>query len=133
MRLARIERVPAHVRNLQVGSDGRDPVDLARDPTQPSVTSYSRPRSAISCMPTQMPKNGRPLRRTVSLERFDHAGDGIEAAAAIGERADAGQHHAIGARDRVGIAGDHDRLAPCRLSRAARSKAFAAECRLPEP
>ena len=32
----------------------------------PSVTSYSRPRSAISCMPTQMPKNGRPLLRTAS-------------------------------------------------------------------
>ena len=28
---------------------------------RPGVTSYSRPRSAINCMPTQMPKNGRPL------------------------------------------------------------------------
>ena len=29
----------------------------------PSVTTYSRPRSAMSCMPTQMPRNGRPLAR----------------------------------------------------------------------
>ncbi len=27
----------------------------------PSVISYSRPRSASNCMPTQMPKNGRPF------------------------------------------------------------------------
>ena len=32
----------------------------------PSVTSYSRPRSARSCMPTQMPKNGRPFFSTAS-------------------------------------------------------------------
>ena len=36
------------------------------------------------------------------LERLDHAGDRVEAAPAIGERADAGQHDMIGARHRLG-------------------------------
>ena len=50
-------------------------------------------------MPTQMPKNGRPRLRTLSFERIDHAGNGVEPAPAIGEGADARQHHAVGARD----------------------------------
>ncbi len=86
---------------------------------RPSVTSYSRPRSAISCMPTQMPRNGRPLPRTRFLERLDHARHRIEPAPAIGEGADAGQHHAVGAAHRVGIAGHHDRLGVPALARRA--------------
>ena len=66
MRPRDIERVPAHVRDFQVRVPRHDAIDLAGDPAKPSVTSYSRPRSAKSCMPTQMPKNGRPLCRTAS-------------------------------------------------------------------
>ena len=55
-------------------------------------------------MPTQMPRNGRPRRRTASVERLDHAGNGVEAAPAIGEGADARQHDMLGARDVVGVA-----------------------------
>ncbi len=59
---------------FSAGSARRDPVDLAAIQPSPSVTSYSRPRSAMSCMPTQMPRNGRPLRAHAFVQRLDHAG-----------------------------------------------------------
>src|SRR6266508_5736341 len=34
MRPARIERVPPHVRDLQISVRGRNPLDVARDPAQ---------------------------------------------------------------------------------------------------
>ena len=83
-------------------------------------------------MPTQMPRNGLPRRDHLLLQRLDHAGDRVETAPAIGEGADARQHDAVGAAHRFGIGGDDDRVAGS-LSRAARSKALAAERRLPEP
>ena len=67
------------------------------------------------------------------LERRDHAGDGVETAPAIGEGADAGQHHPVGRRHDRRIVRHHDRLSQAGISRAARSNALAAECRLPEP
>ena len=73
----------------------------------------------MSCMPTQMPRNGRPLLAHRLVQRLDHAGHRIEAVAAIGEGADARQHHAVGAAHRVGIAGDHDRLVEPALARGA--------------
>ena len=56
------ERVPAHVRHLERGSAGptwRAP--RRRCGPSPGVTPCSRPRVARSCMPTQMPKNGRAV------------------------------------------------------------------------
>ena len=53
------------------------------------------------------------------VQRLDHAGNRIETAPAIRKGADAGQHHAVGARDRVGIAGHHDRLIVAALARGA--------------
>ena len=57
----------------------------------------------MSCMPTQMPKNGRPVLAHAPLQRLHHAGHRIEAAAAIGEGADARQHDPVGLRDEIGI------------------------------
>ena len=66
------------------------------------------------------------------VHRLDHARDAVEAATAIGESADAGKHHMVGGEHVLGARGDFDLLfAPA--SRAARSNAFRAECRLPEP
>ena len=66
------------------------------------------------------------------VERIDHARHRVEPAPAIGEGADARQHDAIRAPHRIGIVADDDLFAAA-ASRAARSNAFAAECRLPEP
>ena len=66
VRRRRVERVPAHVRESSAtGRAARSCRPRRRIHPRPSVTSYSRPRSAINCMPTQMPRNGRPLPRTV--------------------------------------------------------------------
>ena len=53
----------------------------------------------MSCMPTQMPRKGRLSSCTPALQHLDHAGHRIEAAAAIGEGADARQHDAVGLGD----------------------------------
>ncbi len=53
------------------------------------------------------------------VKRLDHAVDGIEPAAAIGERADAGQHDAIGRGNDVRIVGHDDRLADAGIMRRA--------------
>ena len=82
-------------------------------------------------MPTQMPRNGRPRADHRLAERVFQTGHGGEAAPAIGEGADAGQDDAVGAAtSRGGWSPDHGGMP---LSAAARSKAFAAERRLPEP
>ena len=70
-------------------------------------------------MPTQMPRNGPPVAAHRLVERLDHAGHRVEPAPAVREGADAGQHHAVGAAHRVGIAGDQDRLVVAGLARRA--------------
>ena len=65
-----------------------------------------------------MPKNGRPLLRT-DVQCIDHAGNVVEPAPAIGKGADAGQHHAIGGRHRVGIARHNNRLIVPAFARSA--------------
>ena len=87
----------------------------------------------MSCKPTQMPRKGLPSPLHGLLQRLDHAGDVREPLLAIGKGADAGQHDALGRRHTssgraVTLMAGSD---PC--SRAARSKALAAEWRLPEP
>jgi hypothetical protein len=53
------------------------------------------------------------------FERLDHAGNGVEAAPAIGEGADAGQHDAGGSGDIIRLAGDQDRLVVAAVARGA--------------
>ena len=53
------------------------------------------------------------------VERFDHAVDGVEPAAAIGERTDAGQYHAIRRGNDARIVGHDDRLIDAGIMRRA--------------
>ena len=56
--------VPAHVRHLERGIGGGEQTHRAGDPAEPGDGGpCSSPASAISCMPTQMPRNGRPCAR----------------------------------------------------------------------
>ena len=55
-----------------------------------------------------MPRNGRPRSRTASCQRLDHARDVGEALAAIGEGADAGQHHPLSRPHDFGLGRDGD-------------------------
>ena len=104
---------------FRVGSDGAIRSTSPGIQPSPGITSYSRPRSAMSCMPTQIPRNGRARTAHAVVERLDHAADGVEPAPAIGEGADAGQHHAIGAPDLLRIGRHHDRLVQSFLARGA--------------
>ena len=86
---------------------GRAPSISAISPSiqpKPGVISCSRPRSAISCMPTQMPRNGVPA-AVARLDRLAHAGNRGQSARAVGEGALARQHDPVGAGDIVGIRG----------------------------
>ncbi|MFK4652692.1 hypothetical protein ABIF97_002626 [Bradyrhizobium japonicum] len=77
------------------------------------------PRLAISCMPTQIPKEGPRLDAHRFGDRLDHAVDGIEPAPAIGEGADARQHQTVGAVGLIRIAGDEDLLRNLQAARGA--------------
>ncbi len=46
----------------------------------------------------------------LALQGIDHAGHAVQPGAAIGERADARQHDAVGRRHGAGIGGHHDTL-----------------------
>ncbi len=76
--------------------------------SRPSVVSNSRPREARSCMPTQMPRNGRLLAVHRLFERCDHAGNGLQSALAIGVGAYARQHDAVGCAHVLGLRADQD-------------------------
>ena len=52
---------------------------------------------AISCMPTQMPKNGLAFSSTAMAQRLVHAVDRGKTAAAVGKGANTGQHDPVGA------------------------------------
>ena len=69
---------------------------------------------------------------TRSLQRLAHARHARQRRAAVAEGADARQHQPVGPAHHLGIGGDDDLLRRPG-SAAARSNAFAAERRLPEP
>ena len=99
---------------------------------KPSVVTCSLPRVAISCMPTQMPKNGRALERTASVIASSMPSTASRPlrqsakAPTPGSTMRSARNTASGSRVTM-IFGGFSML------RAARSNAFAAECRLPEP
>src|SRR5207253_10641555 len=108
--LARIERVPAHVRDLQLRVARRDAVDLSGNPAE-----AWRHFIFAAALGHELHADANAEKRPALLargliERVDHARHGIKPAAAIGEGADTGQHHAIRAAHFVRVIGDDDRL-----------------------
>jgi hypothetical protein len=69
-------------------------------------------------MPTQIPKNGRALSHDLG-QRLHHAVKAIEALLAIGKRADARQHDAVGAKHAIRIARHQNILALLHAARGA--------------
>jgi hypothetical protein len=84
-------------------------------------------------MPTQMPKKGLPLDLHCLDQRLGHAVDRLQAAFAVGEGTDAGQHDAVGRSDPHPGSAVTRRRGAWAWARAARSNAFSAERRLPDP
>src|SRR5215467_14109903 len=119
MRPARIERVPAHMRDLQTWIRRRDAFNLARNPAQPLrhlvfAAAFGHELHADANAEERPAAHAHAV-----VERLHHAADGIEPAPAIGEGADARQHHALGAGDLLRIARHHDRLRQTFLARGA--------------
>src|SRR5205085_2005233 len=117
MRPPRVERVPAHVGNLQAWVGGRDAIDLARDPAEPLGHRVFAPALGHELHADADAQKGAAVLAHARVERLDHAGDGVEPMPTIGKGADARQHHAVGARHLFGIAGHHDCLLVPRVAR----------------
>ena len=117
-----VQRVPAHVRDLQRGVGRLDQRHVAGDPAEPRARDVFE-----AALGHQLHADADAEERPAAaahglLQRLDHAGHGVEPGAAVGEGADARQHDAVGREHRVGIAGDDDRHRRRPASRAARSK-----------
>ena len=104
---------------FSAGSDGAILSTSPRIQPRPSVTTYSRPRSAISCMPTQMPRNGRPLPRTVSSSASTMPGTASSPRRQSAKAPTPGSTTRSARAHLVGIARHHDRLIVPALARGA--------------
>src|SRR5262249_31214833 len=105
-----IERIPAHVRNLQIRIARRDPIDFAGDPAEAFDHFIFAPALGKKLHADTNAEKRPALAAHGLFERFDHAGNRVEPAPTVGEGANAGQYDAIGARHDLGIARYGDRL-----------------------
>ena len=96
------------------------------------VTPNSSPRSAVSCAPTQIPRNGRSLSRTVLSSASRMPTTRSTPALQSAKAPTPGSTTRSAARTAAGSPVT-EIATSASLSRAARSKALAAEWRLPEP
>ncbi len=87
-----VEPVPAHLRQPQTNRPAWLGHVAARSSRTPGWSRCSSPRSAISCMPTQMPRNGRAAGSAPSADRVPQARNRGEARRAVGERTLPRQH-----------------------------------------
>ncbi len=103
-----VERIPAHVRNFQILFARRNLHDVAGDPVEPGRRDMFL---ATRCHQLHADADAEERPRLVAhrfRHRLDHAVKRVEAPAAIGEGADAGQHDAVSAIGHFRIAGHHD-------------------------
>ena len=120
------------MRNFQPRIGRHDRGDIAADPAEAGRRFiFEAPRGHELHADADAEK-GPALLHDGLVQRVDHAGNGIEAAATVGEGADAGQDDAVGLATSSGSPVTLISLATP-ASRAARSKALRAEWRLPEP
>src|SRR5262249_23724614 len=114
-----IERIPAHVRNLQIRTRRRNAIDFARDPpkTWSDLVFASALRHQLHADTNT--EEWFAIFSYALLNRLDHTGNFVKARAAIGEGADAGKHDPLRARDRIRITGDGDPLLGTAFTRSA--------------
>src|SRR6516165_4066835 len=119
MRLALVERVPAHMRDLQVGIARLDATHFAGDPAE--AFGHLVFAAALGQeLHADADAEERPALPAHGLGQcLHHSGQGVEAAPAIGKGADAGQHHAVGGADRLGVVGHRDGIRTAAFSRGA--------------
>src|SRR5215510_3907891 len=93
MRLHRIERVPAHMRDLQAQIGRCNAIDLAWDPAEPFDHFVFAPTLGHELHADADSEEWPALLANPEIERLDHADNRIEAAPAVCECANARQHH----------------------------------------
>ncbi len=106
MRRVDLQRVPAHVRDLERGIARRDGAHLAADPAQAVGDLELQATLGHELHADADAEERAALAAHGFLERLAHAGHGLEAALAIGEGADARQHDAVGGAHVGGIGAD---------------------------
>src|SRR6516165_9800904 len=118
----RIERVPAHMRDFQIGVGWPDAVDLACDPAQALRDRVLPPALGHELHADADAEKGPRPRPHAFVERLHHPADAVESMPAIRKGANPRQDDAIGASHPVGVARHRDLcdkpcFAPCAFER----------------
>jgi hypothetical protein len=117
--LVHVERIPTHMRNLKRWIVGPDGGDVALEPAEPR-RDFEFEAALGHQLRAHADAEKRPsLRAHAVLERLDHARHGGEPRLAVGERPDAGQHHAIRIGHDLGLAAHGNGSRPTAFARRA--------------
>src|SRR5215813_4653464 len=103
MGLHQVERVPAHMRNLQRRIGWLDAVDFAGDPAKARRHLIFSPALSHQLHSNANSKKRFSILSYTLFKRVDHSRDCVETSPAIGKCADAGQHHTVGTHNRIRI------------------------------
>src|SRR5262249_61618164 len=90
-----IERIPAHVRNLQIRIAWRDPIDFAGDPAEAFDHFIFAPALGKKLNADTNAEKRPALAPHGLFARFDHAGNRVEHAPTDGAGATASPYHTI--------------------------------------
>ncbi len=115
----RLERVPAHVRDLEPRIGGPDRRDVAGNPAEALGGLVFEAAGREQLRPDADAEERLALLPHRLRQRLDHAGDGVEAAPAVGEGADARQHDVSGGEHVLGVRRDLHRAVEPSLARGA--------------
>src|SRR4051812_14860627 len=116
---ALVERIPAHVRDLQIRIAWCNAVDFAGNPPQAFDDFVFAAALGHQLHADADAEEGPTFFAHGLVQRIHHAGHGVEPAAAICEGTDTGQHDAIGRAHRIRIVGHQNRLIVTGLARRA--------------
>src|SRR5262245_1079126 len=90
------QRIPAHMRYVEVSVRRCDGADLALDPAEARRHSMLEPTLGHELQPDADAEEGLAVLLHGFLQSIDHAWDLLEAPLAIGKGADSRQHDAVG-------------------------------------
>src|SRR5262249_58686402 len=101
-----IERIPAHMRNLQIRTRRRNAIDFACDPAE--TRRYSVFASALrhQLHSDTDAEEALAIFSYALLQRIDHTGNFVEPTAAIGESTNSRKHNPRRARELIRIPGN---------------------------
>ena len=111
--------VPAHVRDGQAFVVGGDANHVAGHPAETRRLGFLEPPCGEKLRADADAEERPATGANGFLQRLDHAGDGVEPRAAVGEGTDAGQHDAVRRAHALRVVGHLDLGARATLARGA--------------